>query len=155
MDRHRDDPNRGRELIRWQWDGFLPRSYLFSIEPIDRKPANLHQIELPAGHLFLSPDYACCVQSVGPSFVALIGHCIDLDRPDAPESDVASSLLQRAIRHGIDAMLAATDYLAGRFAAICHVGDGWHVFADACATRTVYFAEDRSAIGPIRLFWVI
>lgn len=90
----------------------------FSIGPVDRKPANLRQIELPAGHLFLSPDYACCVQSVGPSFVALIGHCIDLDRPDAPESDVASSLLQRAMRDGIDAMLAAIDYLVGRFAAI-------------------------------------
>ncbi|HET6619098.1 MAG TPA: hypothetical protein VFG64_04100 [Dongiaceae bacterium] len=44
-------------------------------------------------------------------------------------------------------MLADTEDLVGRFVAICRIGDQWRIFNDACATRTVYFAEDRPAIA--------
>jgi hypothetical protein len=139
-------PSDGVDL-RWRWDGFLPRSYLFSIEPIARKPAHLLEVSLPCGQLFASPDYTCCVQRSGSSFIAMIGYCIDLENPGSNEADIVSSLLHRALRDGVDAMLAHTDDLFGRFAAICHIGGDWRVFADACATRTIYFAEDQPAIA--------
>ena len=136
-----------REDVRWRWDGFLARSYLFSLEPIDPKPAELREVPLPDGHLFISPDYYCHVQRVDAAFVVLIGYCIDLEALGATESDIALSLLQRALRDGIEAMLASTDHLTGRFAVICHVAGRWHVFPDANATRTIYYAEDRPAIA--------
>src|SRR6185295_13561805 len=43
--------------LHWQWDGFLPRSYLFSLDALDRKPPYLREIPVPSGHLFISPDY--------------------------------------------------------------------------------------------------
>jgi len=133
--------------VRWNWNGFLPRSYLFSIEPLEREPANLKPIAIPVGYLYVSPDYSCHVQKAGTSFVALIGYSIDLAKPDATEAEILSSLLQRAVKDGINAMLAATDEMFGRFAVICHLNGEWHVVPDACATRTVYFAEDRPAIA--------
>jgi hypothetical protein len=133
--------------VRWRWDGFLPRSYLFSLEQVRSKPAGLRPISVPRGHLFISPDYECHVECADSSFVVLIGHCIDLARPSSSEADIARSLLRSAMQHGIDSMLAETDDLSGRFAAICYVGDDWHVVGDACATRTIYFAEDRPAIA--------
>ena len=136
-----------KEDVRWRWDGFLPRSYLFSLEPIHPKPTALREVPLPEGHLFISPDHECLVQRIDDSFIALIGYCFDLEAPAATESDIALSLLQRARRDGIDALLASTDYLTGRFAVICHVAGRWHVFPDACATRAIYFAEDRPAIA--------
>jgi hypothetical protein len=139
-------PSDGIDL-RWRWDGFLPKSYLFSIEPVASRPANLLEVSVPCGQLFVSPDYACCVQRSGSSFIALIGYCIDLENPGGTEADIVSSLLQRAMRDGIDAMLAHTDDLFGRFAVICHIGDDWRAFGDACATRTIYFAEDLSAVA--------
>jgi hypothetical protein len=133
--------------LRWQWDGFLPRSYLFSLEPLDRKPPNLREIPVPSGHLFISPDYDCYVQRSNISFIVLIGYCFDPDRPGDNEAAIASALLQHATHDGIDAMLARTDDLFGRFAAICHIDGSWHVFGDACATRTIYFAEERPMIA--------
>ena len=135
-----------RDDIQWQWHGFLPRSYLFSTATVP-KPSGLREIPLPEGHLFVSPDYTCAVGQVGASFVALIGHCIDLRRPDADERYIATSLAGIAVRDGFDAMLADTDDLLGRFAAICRIGGRWHVFNDASAMRTVYYAEDRPAIA--------
>jgi asparagine synthetase B (glutamine-hydrolysing) len=140
------EPVPGADL-RWQWDGFLPRSYLFSLEALDRRPPNLREMPVPVGHLFISPDYDCHVRSTNSSFIALIGYCIDLDRPGDDEDAVASTLLDHATRDGIDAMLARTDDLFGRFAVICHIRGTWHVFGDANATRTIYFAEDRPMIA--------
>jgi hypothetical protein len=136
----------GRD-VRWNWSGFLPRSYLFSVEKLQRDPSNLRRVATPVGHLFVSPDYSCHVQNTGDSFVGLVGYCIDLGRPGANESDIVSSLLQRACKGGIDAMLAGTDELFGRFVVVCHIDGQWRVFPDACATRTIYFAEDRPAIA--------
>lgn len=136
----------GAEDLR-RWKGFLPRSYLFSLERIEPKPAGLLPVQVPCGHLFVSPDYQCHVESAGSSSLILIGHCIDLRSPNGTEADVARSLLQCAIRHGFDAMLAQTDDLFGRFVAICLVDGTCQAFGDACATRTIYFAEDRPAIA--------
>lgn len=132
---------------RRRWVGFLPRSYLFSVERIGSKPAGLRPIKLPAGHLFVSSDHPCHVECADTAFVVLIGHCIDLGDPSSNEAAIARSLLRRVLQQGIDAMLAGTDDLFGRFAAICHVGGHWHVFGDACATRTIYFAEGTPAIA--------
>lgn len=140
------EPVGGAE-VRWRWNGFLPRSYLFSVEQVEAKPAGLLPVPLPKAHLFVSPDYHSHVARADSSLMVLIGHCIDLRNPSGSEADVARSLLQCAMQRGIDAMLAETDDLFGRFAAICHVGDSWYVFGDACAIRTIYFSEDRPAIA--------
>ena len=142
----RPDEPIGTEATHWSWDGYLPKSYLFSADPIAAKPQSLREVPLPRGHLFISPDYECCVQSLGPSLMIVIGHCIDLSEPKRSEPEIASSLLQHAMQ-GIDHMLAQTDDLFGRFAVICHIDGRWYAFADACATRTIYFAEDKPAIA--------
>ncbi|MEZ5831501.1 MAG: hypothetical protein R3D05_09995 [Dongiaceae bacterium] len=146
MNHQSDEPHCGKDAP-WQCGGFLPKSYLFSIDPVEPTPANLREIPLPSGHLFLSPDYYCCVRHWGSGFMALIGHCIDLAEPSNDEAAIVLELLRRATEEGIDAMLAHIDDLFGRFAAVCRVAGDWCVFADACATRTVYFAEDRPAIA--------
>ena len=133
--------------VRWRWDGFLPRSYLFSLAEVESKPTGLQSVPLPRGRLFISPDYECHVDCAGSSYVVLIGHCLDLAHPDCGEPEIARSLLRCAVEHGIDAMLSRTDDLFGRFGLICHVGDRCHVVGDACGTRTIYFAEDRPAVA--------
>ena len=133
--------------VRWRWNGFLPRSFLFSSAPDLAGPSGLTAIPIPEGRLFVSPDYKCFVAKSGSSFIALIGHCIDLRRPDADELRIATSLAEAAVESGMDAMLADTDDLVGRFVAICRVGGRWRIFNDACATRTVYFAEARPAVA--------
>jgi hypothetical protein len=143
----RPDEPIGTEATLWGWDGFLPRSYLFSADPLAIKPRSLREVAVPRGHLFVSPDYECCVQRLGTSLIILIGHCVDLSEPEKREADIAASLLQQAQHDGIDRMLVQTDDLFGRFAVICHIAGQWHAFADACATRTIYFAEDRAAIA--------
>ena len=131
----------------WTKGDFLPRSFLFSSEPLPQGPAGLPEIKLPQGALFVSPDYKCCIAEAETALVALIGYCIDLRQPDDNEAQLARRLAETAHRSGLEAMLADAEDLVGRFAAICRVGERWHVFNDACATRTVCYAEDRPAVA--------
>jgi hypothetical protein len=140
-------PDRIQGEVRWRWNGFLPRSFLFSADRLDHAPENLNRIPVPEGDLYVSPDYVCHVQAFEDSFIALIGHCCDLADPDAREAEIAAGLLRVATRDGIDAMLAGTDDLLGRFAAICRIRGRWSAFADATAMRTIYFAEDKRAVA--------
>jgi hypothetical protein len=137
----------GDDEVRWRWSGFLPRSFLFSVTPVLNRPAGMVEIPTPEGQLFVSPDYQCFVGTSDSGFVVLIGHCMDLRQRPARELQIATRLADLAVRDGFEPMLADTDDLAGRYAAICRSGDGWRVFNDAFATRAVYFAEDRPAIA--------
>lgn len=143
----RADLSHAGDQVCWRWSGFLPRSFLFSAVPLSSCPASMAQIPLPEGQLFVSPDYKCSIGKASSSFIALIGHCTDLERPHLGEPQIATQLAETAVRAGFDTMLAETDNLVGRFVAICRVGERWHVFNDACATRSVYFAEDRPAVA--------
>ena len=107
--------------VRWRWDGFLPRSYLFSLAEVESEPTGLQSVPLPRGRLFISPDYECHVDCAGSSYVVLIGHCLDLAHPDCGEPEIARSLLRCAVEHGIDAMLSRTDDLFGRFGLIARL----------------------------------
>lgn len=135
----------------WAQGEFLPRSFFFSAAPLPRAPAGLQEVKLsegmPGGALFVSPDYTCRVAEAGTTLVALIGHCIDLRRPNDDEALLARWLAELVEHSGLDAMLADADDLVGRFAIICRAGERWHAFNDACATRSICYAEDRPAIA--------
>lgn len=131
----------------WAEGEFLPRSFLFSTDPLPQTPAGLQEVKLPQGVLFISPDYACSVGEAETAVVALIGYCFDLRRPDDNEAQLSRRLAELAHRSGLAAMLEDAEDLVGRFAAICRVGERWHVFNDACATRSVFYAEGRPIIA--------
>jgi hypothetical protein len=135
----------------WAEGEFLPRSFLFSAVPLSQAPAGLPEVKLsqgiPDGTLFVSPDYTCRVAEAGATLVALIGHCIDLRQPEDDEAVLARRLAELVDRSGLDVMLADADDLVGRFAIICRAGERWHVFNDACATRSICYAEERPAIA--------
>jgi hypothetical protein len=132
--------------VRWRWSGFLPRSFFFSLEK-RYQAQGLKDVPLPLGRLQLSPDYQCDTAIDEGSFLVLIGHCIDLRTPGISEAQIAGALLRTARRDSIEAMLASTDHLVGRYTAICHARGKWTVFNDACATRSTYFAEDAAILA--------
>src|SRR5262245_30771486 len=132
--------------IRWRWEGFLPRSFLFSLETW-KELSGLLEVPLPLGKLAVSPDYRWHLATSKESFVALIGHCLDLRAPERDETEVVSSLLDTALRDSVEAMLAETDELLGRYTAICGIRGTWIVFNDACATRSTYYAEDAPIVA--------
>jgi hypothetical protein len=137
---------RAKSEIRWHWSGFFPRSFVFSLDAWKDLPG-LIDVPVPAGCLAVSPDYCWHIAINGTSFIALIGYCIDLRAPEMLETDVGGRLLDAALRDGAAAMLAETDELCGRYAAICCVNGKWIVFNDACAMRSIYYAEDAAVIA--------
>ncbi len=132
--------------VRWRWKGFLPRSFLFSLE-IWKDQTNLVEVPLPVGKLAVSPDYCWQVASREDSFIVLIGHCIDLRAPGRKEAEVANRLLDTALQRGVDEMLSETDDFIGRYTAICCIRGAWIAFNDAGATRSTYYAEDAAIVA--------
>jgi hypothetical protein len=139
------DPLARQDGSPWP-SGFLARSFLFAVDERPVVPSLVDQ-PMPLGFLAISPDYQCAISGDATAFVALIGHCLDLRDIDESETRIASRLVETAKRAGVDAMLAESDDLAGRYAAICFVNGRWIVFNDAAATRSTYYSEERPLVA--------
>jgi hypothetical protein len=123
----------------------FPRSFLFSARPF-RVPVHMRPVALPSGFLAISSDYSASVGTAGSgpgeTVVVLVGYALDHDDANATDARIAQNMAEVAAARGLDFLLAYSDRLLGRFAAICHIGGEWWVFNDACATRSVYFSQD-------------
>lgn len=122
-----------------------PRSYCFAADALP-EPCPLPHVPTPAGWLRIAPGYAICSAGDAGVCVILIGHAIDLDAPGQPETKIAAGLLRR-LKTGVDALLAATDGLLGRFVVLARRDGRWIALSDACATRTLYYSETRPLIA--------
>jgi hypothetical protein len=56
----------GQSEIRWRWEGFIPRSFVFSLD-LWRDLSGLLEVPLPLGRLAVSPDYHSHVRRQDPS----------------------------------------------------------------------------------------
>ena len=97
-------------------------------------------MEIEGGLLLCAhPGLSVTQETFQDRSLTLVGFLLDPDKPDATDADI----LQRVLREssGLEALIAATENLGGRWALVATFGNKKYLFNDALGLRQAFYTD--------------